>query len=53
MPTEQLAQRGVVAAGHGGDQRIVVHRFSIARWRRPVRATGKISSGGWWPPPSR
>jgi len=46
MPGEQLAQRGVVAAGHGSDQRIVVHRFSIACRRRPVRASGEISLGG-------
>jgi hypothetical protein len=40
VPLEQLPQRDVVAPGHGGDQRIVVHRFSIASWRHLVRRSG-------------
>jgi len=38
VPGEQLPQRGVVTPGHGGDQRIVVHRLFIALRRRQVPA---------------
>jgi hypothetical protein len=43
MPREQLPQPSVVTARHRGDQLVVVHRFSIALWRQPVRPNGKIS----------
>ena len=42
VPAEQLPQRRVVAAGHPGDQLLVVHRLSIASSRPRVHGPGKF-----------
>jgi hypothetical protein len=42
MPGEQCPQRGVITGRHRGDQRIVIHRFSIASHRQSVHHAGKI-----------
>ena len=42
MPGEQFPERGVITARHGGDQLVVIHCFSIALRRHPVRPAAKF-----------
>jgi hypothetical protein len=44
MPGEQGQQRRVIARRHRGDQRIVVHCFSMASRSQPVHPTDEILS---------